>query len=91
MEQLIRLGWRSKSDLLQDLNLHHTSKGIRPTKTEGYEKHQLYENLDIVLDEIEELMPGLRDPAHWSNVKDYLEAHQHSHSRGLGEHSSMPI
>ena len=79
MERLIRLGSRSKSELLQDLNLHYISKEIRPTKIEGYKKYQLYAKLDIALDEIEELMPGLRDPAHWSNIKEYLENYHYSH------------
>ena len=83
VEQLVRLGSRSKSELLQDLNLHHISKEIRPTKTEGHEKYQLYESLDIDLGEVEQLMPGLRDPAHWSNVKDYLETYQNSHFQQL--------
>ncbi|KAL9633009.1 MAG: hypothetical protein Q9164_004954 [Protoblastenia rupestris] len=96
VEQLIRLGSRSKSEILQDLNLHHISKEIRPTKTEGHEKYQLYENLDIVPDEIEELMPGLRDPTHWSNVKDYLETYQNSHfeqlfGRGVDEHGFLEV
>ncbi|KAL8674153.1 MAG: hypothetical protein Q9168_001447 [Polycauliona sp. 1 TL-2023] len=91
VEQLIRLGSRSKSELLQDLNLHHVSKEFRPTKIEGHEKYQLYAKLDIALDEIEELMPGLRDPARWSNVKDYLENHHNDHfqqlfGRGIDEH-----
>lgn len=91
VEQLIRLGSRSKSEVLQALNLHHISKEIRPTKTEGSEKYRLYENLDIVLDDIEELMQGLRNPAHWSNVKNYLETHQDNHfrelfARGVDEH-----
>ena len=91
VEQLIRLGSRSKSELLQDLNLHHVSKEFRPTKIEGHEKYQLYAKLDIALDEIEELMPGLRDPARWSNVKDYLENHHNDHfqqlfGRGVDEH-----
>ena len=55
VEQLVRLGSRSKSELLQDLNLHHISKEIRPTKTEGHEKYQLYESLDIDLGEVEQL------------------------------------
>ncbi|KAI4145818.1 MAG: hypothetical protein LQ340_006150 [Diploschistes diacapsis] len=83
VEQLIRLGSRSKSELLQNLNLYHISKEVRPTKIEGYEKYQLYEKLDIVLEEIEKLMQGLRDPAHWTNIKDYLETHQNNHFRQL--------
>ena len=83
VEQLIRLGSRSKSELLQDLNLRHVSKNIRPTKTESHERYQLYENLNVVLNEIEELMVVLKNPAHWSNVKEYLETHQHSHFQQL--------
>ncbi|KAL8993845.1 MAG: hypothetical protein Q9169_006042 [Polycauliona sp. 2 TL-2023] len=96
VEQLIRLGSRSKSELLQDLNLHHVSKEFRPTKIEGHEKYQLYAKLDIALDEIEELMPGLRDPARWSNVKDYLENHHNDHfqqffGRGVDEHGFKEV
>ena len=96
VEQLIRLGSRSKSELLQELTLHHISKEIRPTKTEGYEKYLLYERLDIVLDEIEELMPGLRDPAHWSNVQEYLQTYQYSNfqqlcGRGVDENGLQEV
>lgn len=86
VKQLIRLGSRSKSELLQNLNLHHISKELKATKTEGYEKYQLYEKLDTVLDEIGELMPGLRDPASWRNVKEYLEDHHHDHFNQLFGH-----
>ena len=96
VEQLIRLGSRSKSEVLQDLNLRHVSQGVRPTKIEGHEKYQLYEKLDIALDEIEELMPGLRDPNHWKNVKEYLEDHHNSHfqqlfGRGVDEHGFQEV
>lgn len=83
MEQLIRLGTRSKSELLQNLTLYHISKEFRPTKIEGHKKYQYFANLDIAFDEIEELMPGLKDPAHWSNVKDYLESHHNGHFQQL--------
>ena len=96
VEQLIRLGSRSKSELLQELTLHHVSKQISSTKTEGHEKYLLHERLDIVLDEIEELMPGLRDPAHWDKVKEYLETHQPSHfqhlfGRGVDENGFQEV
>ena len=83
VEQLIRLGSRSKSELLRDLTLRSISKDIRATKTENYDKYQLFESLDVVLDDIDELMPSLKDPAHWSNVKEYLETHQHRHFQQL--------
>ena len=96
VEQLIRLGSRSKSELLQDLNLRHILKEVGPTKIEGQEKYQLYKKLDIAFDEIEELMPGLMDPSHWSNVKEYLEDHHNSHfeqlfGRGVDEHRFQEV
>ncbi len=41
-------------------------------------------------------MPGLRDPAHWSNVRDYLETHENSHfqqlfGRGVDEHGFQEV
>lgn len=75
VKQVIRIGSRSKSQLLSELNLHHVSKEALATKTERYEKYKLYEELDVILDEIGELMPALQDPGHWRNVKRYLEIH----------------
>ena len=83
VEQIIRLGSRSKSEVLQDLNLHNVSKEIRPTKDEGYEKYQLYESLNSLLGEIDGLILGLRDPTRWNIIKDYLEAHQWNHLQQL--------
>lgn len=83
VEQIIRLGSRSKSEVLQDLNLHNVSKEIRSTKVEGYEKHRLYESLNSLLGEVDGLIVGLRDPTRWNIVKDYLEAHQRRHFQQL--------
>ena len=94
--KLIRLGSRSKSELLQNLNLHHVAKEIRHTKAEGHEIYQHYRNLDSVLVEIEELTPGLRDPGHWSKIKEYLETHQNDHyqqlfGQGLDDHGFVEV
>lgn len=83
VDQLIRLGSKSKSELLQDLNLHPVSKELRPTKVEGHEKYLLYGELDIVIAEIDELMPCLMNPAHWNNIKDDLAQHHSGHFEQL--------
>lgn len=62
VEQLIRLGSRSKSELLQDLNLRHVSQQVGQTKTEGYEKWQLHTKLNSELAHIEEILQGLKNP-----------------------------
>ncbi len=73
VEQLIRLGSRSKSELLQDLNLRHVSQQVGQTKTEGYEKWQLHTKLNSELAHIEEILQGLKNPTLWRNIKAYLE------------------
>ncbi|KAL9598762.1 MAG: hypothetical protein Q9219_004259 [cf. Caloplaca sp. 3 TL-2023] len=83
VDQLIRLGSRSKSELLQNVTLHSVSSKLRHTKEESHEKYELYESLDVILDEIAELMPGLRNPAHWTNIKEYLESNQETHFQQL--------
>ena len=96
VEQLIRLGSRSKSEVLKDLNLNNISKEVRPTKAEGHEKYELYESLDGVLIEVEELISSLRDPTHWRNISRYLETHHPSHfqqlfGRGVDEHGFQEV
>lgn len=96
VKQLIRIGSRSKSDVLQDLNLHRVSQLVKQTKIEGHENYQLRARMDEVLDEIEELLPCLQDPARWSSIKDYLEDHHNSHfnqlfGRGVDEHGFQEV
>ncbi|KAL8841355.1 MAG: hypothetical protein Q9170_000986 [Blastenia crenularia] len=83
IEQLIRLGSRSKSEVLQNLNLHHISKAATVTKTEGHEKYELYESLDAILDDVAAVMSDLRNTGHWNSVKQYLESHHRKHFQQL--------
>ena len=96
VEQIVRLGSRSKSELLQALNLYEISKGLTPTKVEGHEKYQLHGKLQVVYDAIDELMLGLKDPKRWSNISEYLEFHHNSHfvqlfGRGVDEHGFQEV
>ena len=93
VQQLIRLGSRSKSELLQNLNLHHVSKDVKSTKSEGHQKYLLYHQLDDVLQEIEALIPGLEKV---NDVKDYLSRHHFSHfnqlfRRGVDENGFQEV
>ena len=80
VEQLIRLGSRSKSEILQELNLHHIAKEVKSTKVEGHEKYLLFEQLDDVLDEIEPLVQGLKKA---KNIEEYLRHHHPKHFQQL--------
>ena len=85
VKQLIRLGSRSKSELLQDLNLRHVSQQVGQTKTEFNEKWQLHTKLNSELAHIEEILQGLKDPTSWRNIKAYLERQDSRHFEQLFE------
>ncbi|MCJ1475096.1 hypothetical protein MMC13_003756 [Lambiella insularis] len=94
--QLIRLGSRSKSEILQNLDLHHVSMEVKPTRPEGQEKYKLFTRLDTVLDEIDELMSSIKNPSHSSTIKEYLEAYHYGHyqqlfSRATDDHGYQEV
>lgn len=87
VEQVIRLGSRSKSESLRDLNLRHVSQEMEQTKTEKHDKWALYTELDEDVTEIEDLLSDLNNPSSWTNIKAHLEDNHHTHFQemfGLG-------
>lgn len=83
VKQVIRLGSRSKSEMLQNFNLHHVSKEIVHTKTEKHDKWQHNQHLAEEVREIENLLSGLNNPTSWENVRDYLQKTSPGHYNGL--------
>ena len=73
VKQIIRLGSRSKSEILQDFNLQHVAKGIEVTKTEKHDKWQHNRNRHEEVCAIKNLLSGLNNPTSWENVRDYLQ------------------
>lgn len=73
VSQVVRVGSRSKSRLLEKLNLYYLSQQIEQTKTEKYEKWQHYETLDHDLEAIKEILQELENPTSWKSIKSYLE------------------
>lgn len=83
VEQVIRLGSRSKSELLRDLNLRHVTQEMEQTKTEKHDKWVLYTALDEDVKEIEGLLSGLNNPNSWTNIKAHLEDKHYVHFQEL--------
>lgn len=81
--QVIRLGSRSKSEHLRDLNLHHVSQEMEQTKTEKHEKWVLYSTVDDDVKEIDHLLSDLNNPKSWTNIKAHLEDNHHEHFQEL--------
>ena len=85
VEQVVRMGSRSKSAMLQNLNLHQVSSKFSNTKNEKYELAQLYTEREAYCETIDALLPRLGDLGSVENIRDYLENHHPSHHSQLFE------
>lgn len=83
VEQVIRLGSRSKSERLRDLNLRHVTQEMEQTKTEKHDKWVLYSALDEDVDEIKYLLSDLNNPKSWTNIRAHLEENHRVHFQEL--------
>ncbi|TVY81390.1 NFX1-type zinc finger-containing protein [Lachnellula suecica] len=74
VEKIIRVGGKSKSDVLKGKNLKIVSRDERRTKSEGYGLWTNNKKLDEGVEAIQEHCDALRtcmDPS-WANLSDYL-------------------
>ncbi|KAL8689201.1 MAG: hypothetical protein Q9224_004695, partial [Gallowayella concinna] len=83
IKQIVRIGSRSKSELLQDVNLHDLAQQIPQTKDEGYQKYLLNQQLTSSIGEIENLLKNLNTPDSDDSLKTFLEANWPKHSKQL--------
>ncbi|KAL8747727.1 MAG: hypothetical protein Q9190_000426 [Brigantiaea leucoxantha] len=83
VKQIVRIGSRSKSELLQNLNLHYLTQQVEQTKTEKSEKWLCYQQLNQDVEELEILIEQLRNPGSISNICSYLELHHPFHFQQL--------
>ena len=81
--QVIRLGSRSKSDLLQTLTLRHVAEEAVPTKTEKHERWERNRDIGDTLREIEDILSGLNHPNSWTNIQAYLMRTHDRHFKEL--------
>ena len=83
IKQIIRLGSRSKSQLLEPLNLRQVSQQQNKTRTEKHREWELRSELDSNSLEIEGLLSDLKRADSWKSVKTYLEVNQPHHHDAL--------
>ncbi|ELR09946.1 hypothetical protein GMDG_04422 [Pseudogymnoascus destructans 20631-21] len=82
-EQVIRLGSRSKSEMLQNLTIRHVAKEVEPTKVEKHDKWKHNQAIGETLREIEEILSGLNNPKSWTNIQTHLMKTHRSHFKEL--------
>ncbi|KAI4140188.1 MAG: hypothetical protein L6R39_005902 [Caloplaca ligustica] len=81
--QVIRLGSRSKSDLLQDSTLRRVAEKAEPTKTEKHDMWAHNGSIKEILQEIEDILPGLNNPNSWANIQAHLMRTHDRHFKEL--------
>lgn len=80
--QVIRLGSRSKSEVLQNLTIRHVAQEVVPTKIEKHNKWKHNQAIGETLREIEDILSGLNSPKSWTNIQIYL---MKTHNRHFNE------
>ncbi|KFY14961.1 hypothetical protein V491_05834 [Pseudogymnoascus sp. VKM F-3775] len=83
IEQVIRLGSRSKSEVLQNLTIRHVAKEVVPTKTEKHNRWEHNRDIGEALREIEDILPGLNNPKSWTHIQSYLMRTYNRHFKEL--------
>lgn len=81
--QVIRIGARSKSEILQKINLFHVTQEIETTKTEKRQNWECHRGLDENLVEIDRILLLLQEPTSQNNIREYLENHYPQHFQEL--------
>ncbi|KAL8921443.1 MAG: hypothetical protein Q9172_004035 [Xanthocarpia lactea] len=83
VEQVVRIGSRSKSELLKNVNLHDLAQQVAQTKNESHEKYLLNQQLTSSMAEIASLLKELNTLTSEASIKDYLEENSPKHFREL--------
>ncbi len=73
VRQIVRIGSRSKSELLQALNLQKVSRDVVPTKVERHDRWLHNQSIDKSVENVARLLKGLNNPKHWNNIRLYLQ------------------
>ena len=79
VEQIIRLGRRSQSEVLEKLGIHHLVREMQQTRIEGQEKARLYGTFDVEMDVVAELLLRLSNVTSLNAVREHLEINHPEH------------
>ena len=77
--QIIRLGSRSHSEVLEKLTLHHLVHEMEQTKTEGQEKWRTRNEHDVEVAAVEIILSRLDNVKSWTSIRDYLQEYHPQH------------
>lgn len=79
VSKIIRMGSRSKSDRLQQLNLFDMRKQVFPTKEESHEQWEHYRDLNSGEQEIQEVLADIQNRSSWISIRAHLQFRHRRH------------
>ncbi|KAI9704956.1 MAG: hypothetical protein M1836_006736 [Candelina mexicana] len=83
VEQLIRMGSRSQSESLQELNLRNIAQKADETKTEKHTRFLCQQKLAEQIQEIELLLTDLKHSNSVASIRKHLQEHYYQHYQEL--------
>ncbi|KAF2760220.1 hypothetical protein EJ05DRAFT_275976 [Pseudovirgaria hyperparasitica] len=86
IKNIIRIGSRSKSTRLAEVNLRVVSKCVEPTKEESKRRFSLYESLETHQEKVNQCLSRLSKLGGTSSIRDYLWHHNRPHHSQLFTH-----
>ena len=85
VEQIIRLGRRSQSAILETLGLHHLAQKIEPTKVEKQTRWELHQAFDRAVTRVGRLLPLINTISSSASIREYLKQSNYVHYSELFE------
>jgi hypothetical protein len=83
VKQIIRVGGRSKSELLKPINLRNVVSKMEDTRYERNQKYQFSQTLESLAKAISEKLPDVTGPTPPDTLKSYLMENHEGHYREL--------
>ncbi|KAI1908527.1 hypothetical protein LOZ61_003787 [Ophidiomyces ophidiicola] len=75
VEQVVRIGTRSKSRIVQNLTLQNLARRMPQTRTEKFTKGKYYGYLESEQQRIVKFLKRLEYPRSWQNIQEYLRTY----------------
>ena len=79
VEQIIRIGRRSQSKVLEKCTLHHLTREMEQTRVEGHQRWRLRINFEAEIARLRHILPLINNVTLPVNVKNYLEKSHPEH------------
>ena len=79
VSQIIRIGRRSQSTVLEKCTLHHLTREMEQTKVEGQERWRLRSTFEAEIARLRRILPLLNNITSPVNIRNYLEKNHPEH------------